>query len=248
MKRDYVNRASFLVVALVILCPTLFVVKPTQGSSANAYYDVTSQACGINGHSSTTVRLTARNYQDLQQYLADFRTKLNQTKTTVEAAQVFDEAVIKFNQFGLLPQGMSVTEAQHIVHRREFNNLLQNSQRKTTSGGLVNILCLITGQSTHTFFIEPIPIPLVRIDSLIIYGSEFITTDGYFNTYADGWLQSYGLLGIQSWSGKFQGAHHPGFCCGGYGFTGLVIGIPSDKFYIGGMALLSIDCIETQHN
>jgi hypothetical protein len=88
------------------------VVKASQD---NDLVEVTTQACGIQGYGNTTVKLTREQYNDLEQYLVEFRARLNQTTTREEAIPIFKEAVMELDKYGLLPKGMSVERAQRLV-------------------------------------------------------------------------------------------------------------------------------------
>ena len=97
-----------------------------KASDDNDLVEVTSQACGIQGFGNTTVKLTKQQYQNLEQYLVDFRARLNQTTTREEAVPIFKDAVVELNKYGLLPKGMSVEKAQQLV---TIGNRMQNVPR-----------------------------------------------------------------------------------------------------------------------
>ncbi|HVO72986.1 MAG TPA: hypothetical protein VMT35_03120 [Ignavibacteriaceae bacterium] len=79
-----------------------------KASDDNDLIEVTSQACGIQGFGNTTVKLTKQQYKDLEQYLVDFRARLNQTTTREETVPIFKDAVVELNKYGLLLKGLSV--------------------------------------------------------------------------------------------------------------------------------------------
>lgn len=79
------------------------------------FVEVTSEAYGIKDFGTTTVKLTRQQYRNLEQYLVDFRERLNQTTTREEAISNFNEAVMELNKYDLLPKGMSVEQAQKLV-------------------------------------------------------------------------------------------------------------------------------------
>jgi hypothetical protein len=149
-----------LSVIIVILFISL-VVKPTinfsvvKASNDNDLVEVTSQACGIQGFGNTTVKLTKQQYQNLEQYLVDFRARLNQTTTREEAVPLFKEAVVELNKYGLLPKGMSIKQAQNLVIGRDKEEnhsiLYQRLHRIVSNINLTdyNFLCLITGSITN---------------------------------------------------------------------------------------------------
>jgi hypothetical protein len=136
----------------VAIAPSInFIV--VKASDDNDLVEVTTQACGIKGYGNTTVKLTREQYQNLEQYLVEFRARLNQTTTREEAIPIFKEAVVELNKYGLLPKGMSVERAQRLIlamnpdikHRKLFDRILIANQELDS-----NLFCLITGSSTNS--------------------------------------------------------------------------------------------------
>jgi len=106
--------------------------------------EVTSQACGIKGFGDTTVKLTKEQYQNLEQYLVDFRARLNQTTTREEAVPLFREAVVELDKYGLLPKGMSIEKAQRLVTIGEHaENIIKYMKKFKPSS--TNVFCLFAG-------------------------------------------------------------------------------------------------------
>ena len=141
-----------------------------KASNDNDLVEVTTQACGISGFGDTTVKLTRQQYQNLEQYLVDFRARLNQTTTREEAVPIFKEAVVELNKYGLLPRGMSVEQVQKLVvggyqNEKLMKRLSKLSEYKiNNSSTLVNHFCLITGETNHTAFC-PIPCSIFAFSS-----------------------------------------------------------------------------------
>jgi hypothetical protein len=118
-----------------------------KASDDNDLVEVTSQACGISGFGNTTVKLTKEQYQNLEQYLVDFRARLNQTTTRDEAVPIFKDAVVELNKYGLLPKGMSVEKAQKFVVGENLNPRVIKSLQKVAhelndSKRIINLFCL----------------------------------------------------------------------------------------------------------
>ena len=150
-----------------------------KASNDNDLVEVTSQACGIPGYGNTTVKLTKQQYQNLEQYLVDFRAKLNQTTTKEEAIPIFKDAVVELNKYGLLPKGMSVEKAQNLViggfQNPRFLRFLDDILKRflgTNYGAYENYNCLISGQTTYTVSVGPIL-------STIEYSSALLATIFY---------------------------------------------------------------------
>jgi uncharacterized membrane protein YuzA (DUF378 family) len=127
-----------------------------KASNDNDLVEVTSQACGIQGFGNTTVKLTKQQYQDLEQYLVDFRARLNQTTTREEAIPIYKDAVVELNKYGLLPKGMSIEQAQLLVTgeyispnlRQRCSEILQKSPEINDKNQ--SFLCMLFGV-TETF-------------------------------------------------------------------------------------------------
>jgi len=115
-----------------------------KASTENDLVEVTSQACGIQGFRNTTVKLTKQQYQNLEQYLVDFRARLNQTTTREEAVPIFKEAVVELNKYGLLPKGMSIERVQRMIttdNKLHNVGLIFNKFQQDN----INVNCLFAG-------------------------------------------------------------------------------------------------------
>ena len=172
MKRKWLVVGIILLFVGVSIAPTINfnVVKASQDDDL---VEVTTQACGIKGYGDTTVKLTRQQYQNLEQYLVDFRARLNQTSTREEAVPIFKEAVVELDRYGLLPNGMSVERAQKLVtgwNQNRNEKLLDNRQREIFPL-IPNIFCLIYGSVTEEPYVFPIIIigPFMFIESFLIW-------------------------------------------------------------------------------
>jgi hypothetical protein len=133
-----------------------------KASTDDDLVEVTTQACGIRGYGDTTVKLTKEQYQNLEQYLVEFRARLNQTSTREEAVPIFKEAVVELDRYGLLPKGMSVQRVERLVIGEYLNKNLLNGQEKSIHtpvserGRLHNRFCLIAGGATNCSIASPL--------------------------------------------------------------------------------------------
>jgi hypothetical protein len=176
MKKILVAGAILLFIGVAV-APSinLSVVK---ASNDNDPVEVTTQACGINGYGNATVKLTREQYRNLEQYLVDFRARLNQTTTREEAVPIFKEAVVELDKYGLLPKGMNIFQAQRLVTFFTTISKLTSILKKTIrfnyqpTDEIENRLCLMAGKTTNTQFEGPMTIffDIVFFLSLISYG------------------------------------------------------------------------------
>ncbi len=125
-----------------------------KASDDNDFVEVTTQPCGIEGFGNTTVKLTREQYQNLEQYMVEFRERLNQTSTMDAAGTIFKDAVVELDTYGLLPKGMSVGQAQRLVTER-YQNVLAISRYTTRLSdhqifNNSNLFCLIAGETKET--------------------------------------------------------------------------------------------------
>ncbi len=109
--------------------------------------EVTTQSCGIQGYGNTTVKLTREQYQELEEYLVEFRARLNQTSTREEVIPVFKEAVVELDKYGLLPRGLSEKQIIKLILRL-------NEQRLPVLDA--NYFCLVSGKTTNTLSYGPL--------------------------------------------------------------------------------------------
>jgi hypothetical protein len=212
-----------LAVGIILLFVGVAIAPSINFNVVNASYDndlveTTTQACGIRGYRDTTVKLTRQQYLNLEQYLVEFRSRLNQTTTRQEAVPLFKEAVVELNRYGLLPKGMSEKTAQQLVTGRTQSKGFEHLMKKPFLRNQFNLsdnenfLCLVYGIITgYTFsfglillllslfypgvtaLVRTLPFILIPIDILhTITLGEYQPGDYY---PANGWLGTFGLNG-----------------------------------------------------
>jgi len=250
MKKGFAVSVIILFIGIAV-APSInsIVVK---ASNDNDFVEVSSQACGIQGYGDTSVKLTREQYQDLEQYLVDFRARLNQTTTKEEAIPIFKDAVLELNKYGLLPKGMSVKQAQRLVTGQCVNqkrlDVIQNVLKRN-HGGLSrneNWCCLFYGYLTFVQVLGilwrilymlpdpqvPYPIGLWifwMICEFIYYLKPFyVLCPVQFEETSPEPKEhvfTIGLLGIKKWDGQLVGDINLPFYgeCGVQGFTGINI-------------------------
>jgi hypothetical protein len=148
-----------------------------KASNDNDLVEVTTQACGVKGFGNQTVKLTRQQYQNLEQYLVDFRARLNQTTTREEAVPIFNEAVVELNKYGLLPKGMDVQKAEELVTGEYLSKKLINTIEKLQKNNLfsngTNYLCLTVG-NVHMSHVVPLLLMMILPFDVIAFLIIFI--------------------------------------------------------------------------
>jgi hypothetical protein len=233
---------KFLAVGIILLFVGVAVAPRINSSvekttSTKDLVEVTTRACGVQNLGNTTVKLTEEQYDNLKQYLIDFRARLNQTTCREEAVPLFMNAVMELDKYGLLPRGLSVEQVQKLVLGRyqsprveRFLGKLLRCPSESTSG-YENDLCFVAGRTNFT--VSQGPLLGIR-QAVSIFASNYFHSHPRNNTlywvvYGFFLLQfALSLLGI----GNFLSNLVPislfstiGFGCGlynGYYFIGVI--------------------------
>jgi hypothetical protein len=165
MKRLLVVGVILLFLGITI-APTIN-FSTVKASQETEYIEVSSQACGVEGFENTTVKLTRQQYSNLEQYIEDFRDKLNQTKTREEAIPVYTDAVVVLNEYGLLPKGMNIQQARKLI----LSTL--------ESWVFFDFAFLFAGETTNTIFMTLTDTMILLLFLLIYIPSQFFITATY---------------------------------------------------------------------
>ncbi len=176
---------------------------------------------GIQRH---TLELTNQQVEELDKIFDKLKVDLWNSDSHYEVSEVYKEAIVSLSENGLLPDGLSVEEAQELVLKNTFNQRLGKLFSYLFNGLLPktvkNFICIVAGKSTNTYIVG---LPLFRI---IIHG-----TRSYGMHEAVGWIHTTGLLLIQKLEGSFLGEIYyqggvppsiPVNYWGGIGFRGFV--------------------------
>jgi hypothetical protein len=122
------------------------------------------------------VKLTREQYNNLEQYLVEFRARLNQTTTREEAVPLFKEAIVELNEYGLLPKGMSVEQVQRFViganqDEHTINRLKRifNLSQDDLSNDIENHFCLLVGETLNAEFLTPMLFFLLNCEMVFLF-------------------------------------------------------------------------------
>jgi hypothetical protein len=114
MKRKWLAVGIILVFIGVAIVPSIN-FNIVRASEDNDFVEVTTQAIGVDGYANTTVKLTREQYAEVVKLFDDVAVELHTLKTRADAVPIYTNAIVRLNTYGLLPQGMSVTQAQRLV-------------------------------------------------------------------------------------------------------------------------------------
>ncbi len=111
---------------------------------------ITTEICGLGG-GKQTVQLTQKEAEEVEQFIDDLERRLDEVETREEAEEIFNEALVELDKYGLLG-GLSIKQAQKLVlgpyQNVKFVKLLDNiyAVNSESNDKLKNFFCLTLGQ------------------------------------------------------------------------------------------------------
>jgi len=102
---------SIIAIAIIVLSSFSSVVGKV--STDNDFVELDVEFCGLG--KKHTVKLTQEEADEVELLFGEIHERLNEVETRGEAEEIFKKAVMELNQYGLLPKGMSVEQAQKLV-------------------------------------------------------------------------------------------------------------------------------------
>jgi hypothetical protein len=243
-----------LVVSVILLFIGVAVAPSINQSVVKATDDdlveVTVEACGSKNLGIKTITFTKEKYIEIKRVMNDFIIRLNKATIRLETIEIFKNEIIKLNEYGLLPEGMSVEQVKKLVIGGVFtqeNTRLPVKINNDNHQYDYNFFCYVQGNTSRTFFRG---IPLLSLIYSSFWPLSFLNLVGFghpasfeqMEMPATGNLYSAGLLGIKKWTGEFVGAFNipmlVSTCPGILGFTGIKIYLGGEQYLFFGHAII----------
>jgi len=228
--------------------------------------EITSGFYGISSEKHK-VQLSQEETQELEILFDLIKQQLYKAESKEETTEIFNEAIIKLDKYGLLPDSMDVNRAQRLVIDKYQNSNAMKliefvyGRHQETLDDDENIICLVAGTSSETNFYTLLT---QFVLSLLIHfnapGELWVVVYFVLDTIdfyrpvclgriieygnANGWVFTIGLNGIKTWNGELDdGMIIPfwPFEAGAIGFTGLQIRTPNLSFYLGSALKVCLD-------
>ncbi len=163
------NISKGLAIAVIVLFLGVAVAPSINANvSKEALVEFTMEVCGLNG-GKQTVKLTQEEAEEVELLFDTIRERLNDTESRKEAEEIFKEAVVELNKYGLLG-GLSIKQAQRLVtggyhdsRAMKISERIFSRFQKNNS----NYLCLIAGTTNGTNFDSQLELLFGRIIVLL---------------------------------------------------------------------------------
>ena len=165
---------KYLAVAVILLFIGLaFAPSINANVSKGALVEFTTELCGLDG-GKQTVKLTQQQSEKVEELFDSIRQQLNETESREEAEEIFKDAVVELDKYGLLG-GLNVMQAQQIIIKGQMKlrakGLVKKSFRNY-SGSLEsneNMLCSIIGETTETYVEGRVELFLARMYKVALF-------------------------------------------------------------------------------
>ena len=189
--------------------------------------EVTVSTCKIDEIEDQTMFLTKKQTVYLDNIFNELKNKLKNTDTEEETINIYYEAIESLDQYGLLPDDLTVERAKELVTTidNKYTNLIYESIDQNSNE---NLLCLVTGVTSDSW-IGLIPFSGIGLFTIMGFGTyrHFLGYNSYYPAY--GWVYTFGLNGKINWEDTLFYGQFFRFivtimyscCCGGIGFTGI---------------------------
>jgi len=135
--------------------------------------EITTEVCGLNG-GKHTVSLTREDAEEVDALFNSISERLNATESREEAEEIFNEAVVELDKYGLLGS-LSVEQAQKLVIGDYQNQMVRrkkdglHGRYQSNLNKKENFDCLIIGSSTETRFLHETPLFDSLMELLLYY-------------------------------------------------------------------------------
>ncbi|UCD14586.1 MAG: hypothetical protein JSW60_03985, partial [Thermoplasmatales archaeon] len=126
---------KYLSVAVILLFIGVAFAPSINANISKEMIEFTTEVCGLNG-GKQTVKLTQEEADEVGSLFDSIRERLNETETREETEEVFKEAVVELDKYGLLG-GLSVKHAQRLVtggYKNQIDSILFKQKSVLNSG------------------------------------------------------------------------------------------------------------------
>jgi hypothetical protein len=148
--------------------------------------EFTTEVCGLNV-GKQTVKLTQQQADEVEALFDSIREKLNNTESRQEAEEIFKNAVVELDKYGLLC-GLSVRQAQRLVtggyQNQKAIKVLEQLNCRFPVDDNSNFQCSIVGKTIYnTEFFGPVitlrRLIWIRVYNFLVQGYNKLDSQGY---------------------------------------------------------------------
>ncbi len=153
MKNKLIFSCIFAVALLVLASLPSVISFNVINESKEECIEYTTELCGIGDFEPNAVKLTKQESEELELLFDKIKSDLDNAKSEEEMEEIFNKAIDKFDEHGLLGKLTAGQAKKLITNRYKIQKSIH--QHVEISGekqkGSENYLCLVAGNTTETF-------------------------------------------------------------------------------------------------
>ena len=136
-----------IVLISIALAPSIYANIDQKSNSV----EVTVEVIGDLRLKPITIKITREQAEDLDRLFDTVQEQLNNVESKQEVIEIFNNAIIKLDEIGLLPDKTNARQVQRIITSRfSTHNIKTNSH--TDNNDVFNAFCLVAGDTDTTYF------------------------------------------------------------------------------------------------
>ena len=143
-------------------------VNVAKASGENHLIEISTQVCDITDDTTHTIQLTKQQVEEVQTIFDNLKNRLSTTETIKETQRTFNDTIIELDRYNLLPEDMSIEQAQrlvnHATNHHQMITPLQKLHVVPAAGTIQNSFCSIAGNTSNTHFAK-----LAKRTALLFY-------------------------------------------------------------------------------
>jgi hypothetical protein len=151
------NIKKCLAVGVILLFIGVVIAPSINANIGKEMVEITTEISGLNG-GKKTVKLTREEAEEVEALFDSIREQLNATETREETKEIFNDAIVELNKYGLLG-GLSVKQAQRLVtggyQNQRMMKIIENMTNTGQEDNTSNVCCLVAGKTDKTLFVSP---------------------------------------------------------------------------------------------
>lgn len=191
MEKYSILKKSLVISVVFLFLSTAFAsninasyIKPTKNDEL---VEIVVDAYGQN-ELEKTVQLSIQKSNALEIQIDLIKKKLDSAQSREETIEIFKEAITTLDTFGLLPEGMSIKQAQELVLGSDIHSgfagiIDQLSKRDVAAlSDNENVFCLVAGKTNQTVF-EGFRSKILITSHSLFLGCAGIFANFYFNLF-----------------------------------------------------------------
>lgn len=167
MNNNKLNRILVILLSVFFISVTIqpiIIADDSIESDNSELVEITIEIYEVDKTYNHTVILTQQQAEELEIFINNFEIELDETDNIYETENIFKNTVVSLNELGLLPNSISIEDAQNLVTGKEQNPRIEKfferyySKNQKSADNDENILCLISGDTINTIFAGSVPI------------------------------------------------------------------------------------------